>query len=183
MVCVVTFLSNVCSEVCSMAAEMTHISVELDEEIIEGIKAVGDLDQMQKSEEAAHTANHGATVRPQRSMLNTKSKNYKEIDDAVGCPRGGTITKSVKFPFSASTPVRELCLSEFSPVCSAPGLEESDICVSVFHEYKCVFCCASVFQQASMVDEFEKCKLEKSLLRVLKKSRTSRVVSHCGSTL
>jgi hypothetical protein len=59
-------------------------------------------------------------------MLNTKSKNSKETNDAVGCPRGGTITRSLKFPFSASTPVRELCLSDFSPVCSAPGLEESD---------------------------------------------------------
>jgi hypothetical protein len=61
-----------------VAAETTHISVKLDEEIIGGIKAVGNSDQMQKSEEAACTANHGVIVWPQRLMLNTKSKNSKE---------------------------------------------------------------------------------------------------------
>ncbi len=75
MVYVVTFSSDVCSEMCSVAMETTHVSVEFDEDIIGGTKAVGDSDQMQKSEEAVHTANYGATVRPQRSTLNTKSKN------------------------------------------------------------------------------------------------------------
>ena len=117
---VVTFLSDVCSKMHSVAMETTHVSVELDEDII------GGTNQMQKSEEAVCTANHGATVRPQRSTLNTMSKNSKHTNYAVGCPRGGTITRSVKFPFSASTPVRELCSSEFLPVHSAPGLDESD---------------------------------------------------------
>ncbi len=66
MVHVVTFSSDVCSQIYSVAAERTKISVKLDEEIIGGIKSIGNSDQMQKSEEAVYTANDGATVRPQR---------------------------------------------------------------------------------------------------------------------
>jgi hypothetical protein len=88
MVHVVTFSSDVCSHTHSVAAKTTDISVELDEEIAGGIKAVGDSDQMQKLEEAVCTANCGATVRPQRSTLNTKSKNSRETKTAVGCARG-----------------------------------------------------------------------------------------------
>jgi hypothetical protein len=54
MVCVVTFLSDICSKTCSVAAETTDVSVQLNEEIVGGIKAVGDLDQMQMLEEAVH---------------------------------------------------------------------------------------------------------------------------------
>jgi hypothetical protein len=121
LVHVVTFSSDVCSKMCSLAAKTICVSVQLDEEIVGGIKAAGDLDQMQKLEEAACTANHGANL-----ALNTKSKNSKDINKAVSCPRGGTITSFAPFPFSASTPVREPCCSEFSPICSAPGLDKSD---------------------------------------------------------
>jgi hypothetical protein len=126
MVYLVTFSSDVCSHIHSMAAKTTNISVKLNEEIIEGIKAVGNSDSMQKSEEAVYTANYGATVRPQRSTLNTKSEKSREINQAVGCPRGGTITNSAPFPFSTSTPVCELYRSEFLPVYCLPGLDESD---------------------------------------------------------
>jgi hypothetical protein len=127
MVYLVTFSSQVCSQIYSKAAETTNISVILDEEIIEGIKAVGNSDAMQKSEEAVYTANYGATVRPQRSTLHTKSTKSREIDQAVGCPRGGTITaSSTLFPFSASTPVRDLYRAEFLPVYDTPGLDQSD---------------------------------------------------------
>ena len=37
----------------------------------------GNLNQMQKPEEAVYTANYGATVQPQQLTLNTKSKNPK----------------------------------------------------------------------------------------------------------
>jgi hypothetical protein len=125
MVHVVTFSSNACSKKCSVAPETTHVLIQLDEQIVGGIKAVGDSDQMQMSEEAACAATCGAMVLPQRSTLNTKSKNSKDINNAVGHPRGGTIKRLALFPFSPSMPVRALYLSEFSPVCSAPGLEES----------------------------------------------------------
>ena len=69
MVYVVTFSSDVCSKIYLVAAETTDISVQLNEEIIGGIKAVGNSEQMQKSEEAVYTANYGATIRPQRSTL------------------------------------------------------------------------------------------------------------------
>ena len=131
MVYVVTFSSDVCSKIYLVAAETTDISVQLNEEIIGGIKAVGNSDQMQKSEEAVYTANYGATIRPQRSTLKTKSQRTKDINDAVGCPRGGTITSSVAFPFSVSTPVRHLYLSEFLPVYSAPDLDDCDRWYSV----------------------------------------------------
>jgi hypothetical protein len=51
MVYAVTFLSNVCSKIYSVAG-MTKVSVQLDEEIIGGFKAISNLDQMQKPEEA-----------------------------------------------------------------------------------------------------------------------------------
>jgi hypothetical protein len=51
----------------SVAAETTDVSVQLDEEIVGGIKAVGKPDQMQTSEEAACRANCGAAVRLQWS--------------------------------------------------------------------------------------------------------------------
>jgi hypothetical protein len=51
----------------AVAAERTDVSVQLDEEIIGGIKAVGDSDQMQTSEEAVCRANCGAAVRLQWS--------------------------------------------------------------------------------------------------------------------
>jgi hypothetical protein len=99
----------------------------LNDEIIHGIKAVGNSDQMQKSEEAVYTANYGATVWPQRSTANTKSKNLRQINEAVGCPRGGSITtNSSPFLFSASTPVRELYCSEFLPVYFDADLDERD---------------------------------------------------------
>ena len=73
-----------------------------------------------------------APLRPQRSTLKSKSKNTKDINEAVGCPRGGTITSLVPFPFSASTPVCDLYLSEFLPVHSAPaGLDHCDRWYSV----------------------------------------------------
>ena len=113
---------------CVRWRQRTNISVQLDEEVVGGIKAVGDSDQMQKSESAARAANCGATVRPQRSTLSTKSKseNAEDINDTISCPRGGTIASSVPFPFPASAPAREICLSDFLPVHSAPGLDESN---------------------------------------------------------
>ena len=56
MVYVVTFSSDVCSKIYLGAAETTDISVQLNEEIIGGIKAVGNSDQMQKAEQAVYTA-------------------------------------------------------------------------------------------------------------------------------
>ena len=63
MVYVVTFSSSVCSKMYLVAVEMTDISVQLNEEIIGGIKAIGKSDQKQKAEEAVYTANYGATIR------------------------------------------------------------------------------------------------------------------------
>ena len=78
-----------------VSAESTNISVQLNEEIIGGIKVVGNnSDQMQKSEEAVYRANYGTTVRPQGLTLKTKSQKTKDINNADGCPRGGTITKA-----------------------------------------------------------------------------------------
>jgi hypothetical protein len=132
MVHVATFSPKVCSKMCSNATETVDVSVELDEESIGGIKAVGDSDAMQKSEEAVCTANHGAAVRPQRSTSHTKWTKSREINEAVGCPRSGTISASTSlFPFSASTQVRDLCRLEFLSVCNAPGLDESDRWCSV----------------------------------------------------
>jgi hypothetical protein len=45
MVYVVTFSSHLCSQIYSMATKATNISVELNDEIIEGIKAVANSDQ------------------------------------------------------------------------------------------------------------------------------------------
>jgi hypothetical protein len=84
---VVTFSSQVCSQIYSVAAKTTNTSVELDKEIIGGIKAVGNPDQMQESEDDVYTANYGATVQLQWSTVNTKSKNSREINEVVGCPR------------------------------------------------------------------------------------------------
>jgi hypothetical protein len=64
----------------SNAAQTVDISVELDEEIVGGIKAVGDSDAMRKLEGAMHTANHGAAVRPQRSTSHTKPTKSREIN-------------------------------------------------------------------------------------------------------
>jgi hypothetical protein len=59
--------------------------------------------------------------------LHTKSQQSTEVNEAVGCPRGGTITESSSmFPFSALSPVRDLCRLEFLPVYNTPGLDESD---------------------------------------------------------
>jgi hypothetical protein len=132
MVYVATFSSKVCCKIYSEAAETTNVSVEFNDEIIGGIKAVGNSDTMQKSEEAVYTANYGATVRPQPSTLHTKSPESIEVNEAVGCPRGGTITTSSSiFPFSASTPVRDLYRHEFLPVYNTPGLDKSDRWYSV----------------------------------------------------
>jgi hypothetical protein len=129
---VATFLSEVCCKTCSEAAETINVSVEFNNEIVGGIKAVGDSDTMQKCEEAVHTANHGAAVRPQPSTSRTKSPESTEVNEAVGCPRGGTITTSSSmFPFSASTPAGDLCRLEFLPVHNTPGFYESDRWCSV----------------------------------------------------
>jgi hypothetical protein len=128
MVHVATFSPEVCSKTCSNAAETINVSVELDEDVVGGIKAVGDSDAMQKLEEAVHTANHGAAMRPQRSTFHTKLTKSRAINEAVGCPiRTGTINaRTALFPFSASTPVRDLCCLEFLPVYNTPGLDKSD---------------------------------------------------------
>jgi hypothetical protein len=62
MVYVITFSSDVCSKMYSVVADMANASVQLDEEIIQGSKAIGNSDQMQKLEEALYTTNYGATV-------------------------------------------------------------------------------------------------------------------------
>jgi hypothetical protein len=56
-----------------VAAHSINVLVQLDQEILQGIKAVGNWDQMQTSEEAVSTANFGATVWPQGSTLCSKS--------------------------------------------------------------------------------------------------------------
>jgi hypothetical protein len=80
MVYVATFSSDVCRHMYSVAAQKTNVLVQFDQEIVQGIKAVGNSDQMQSSEDAVYTANFGATVRPQRSTLSSKSKGCREIN-------------------------------------------------------------------------------------------------------
>ena len=74
MIYVVTFSCLLCRQIYSMAAKTTNISVELNAEILEEIKAVAYSYQMQKSEEAVDIANYGGTIWPERSTLHTTSK-------------------------------------------------------------------------------------------------------------
>jgi hypothetical protein len=73
MVYVATFSIDVCRHIYSVAAQMTNVSVHLDRDILHGIKAVGNSDQIQMSEEAVYTANFGGTVGPQQSKFCSKS--------------------------------------------------------------------------------------------------------------
>ena len=83
MVYVVIFSSNVCSKICLVAAETANISVQLYEEIIGGIKTVGNLDQMQKSEEAVYTANYGSGPNRRRSRPSLKKRKTSMIPSVV----------------------------------------------------------------------------------------------------
>jgi hypothetical protein len=98
MVCVATFSPKVCSKTRSEAAENTNASVEFNDKFFRGIKAVGNSDVMQKCKEAVHTANHGAAMRPQPSTSHTELPQSTEVNEAVGCPRGGTSTPSPQAP-------------------------------------------------------------------------------------
>jgi hypothetical protein len=126
MVYVVTFSSDFCRHIYSAAAQTTNVSVHLDQEILHGIKVVCNSDQRQTSEEAVYTAYFGATVRPQRSTLRSKSKRCQEINQTVGCARWGAITNVAPFLFSPSTPVLELYWSEFLPIYYNPDLDKSN---------------------------------------------------------
>jgi hypothetical protein len=83
---IVTFFSDVCRHICNtVAAQKTNVPVHLDQEIVQGIKAVGNSDKMQMSEDAVYTANFCATTaRRQPSTLSTKSKCCQEINQTVG---------------------------------------------------------------------------------------------------
>jgi hypothetical protein len=82
MVCVATFSPEVCSKTHSNTAETVDVSVELDEEIVAGIKAVGDSDAMQKLEEAVHTAD-SAFSKPEIEHLAFSCLNPNCMQDSV----------------------------------------------------------------------------------------------------
>ena len=111
-----------------MGAEATNISVhQLDEEIIGGIKAATLVANQTRcrSQRKLYTLLIIWCQCPAQGMVNAqhyKSRNSEGINDAIGCPRGGTITSLVSFPFSASMPMCDLYLFEFLSIYSAPSL-------------------------------------------------------------
>jgi hypothetical protein len=72
MVYVITFSSDISRHIYSGAALKTNLLVQLDQAIIQEIKAIGNSDKMQLSEDAVYTTNFGATIPPQQSTLCNK---------------------------------------------------------------------------------------------------------------
>jgi hypothetical protein len=180
MVHVATFSPQVCSKerIYSNAAETVDVSVELDEEIIGGIKAVGNSDAMQKRrKQCGQPIRHGAAVRPQQSTSHTKpTRRSRGINEAVGCPRGSTISASSSlFPFSASTPVGDLCCLEFLPVCNTPGLDEGNRWCSVRPNKKRAR--VARFTQGNRLEQRRKFKVPSSLASSMPPSADAKLVA------
>jgi hypothetical protein len=127
MVYVVTFSSDVRRRIYSVAAQTDNVPVQLDQEILHGIKPLVTPTRCRHLRRlSAYTDNFLAIVWLQQSTLLSKSKRCQEINQTVGCARGGDITNMAPFLISPSTPVRELYRSDFLPIYYNPDVDKSD---------------------------------------------------------
>jgi hypothetical protein len=76
LVYAVTFSVKVCIRLHELAQAQTGLSISypIDDNMIKGVKLVGNSNQMQKNESAMCTANFGAIIWPQRSTQLHRSK-------------------------------------------------------------------------------------------------------------
>jgi hypothetical protein len=86
------------------------IDNNVDNNMIEGAKLVGNSDQLQKNESAVYTANFGGPICPQRLTHFSRSKRTIEVDAAIGYPHGRrVITQDIAYEeHSLASSVREL---------------------------------------------------------------------------
>ena len=122
------FSSEVCEFIYTITMKLHNVSLNLDSLILEGIKKVGNEDQMQKEEEAVYTANYGCTDTNMTSYTgNCTSTQSVSIDNAIGCHRGGSITTQAgKFAASPQSFATPKCESFCFPVFKDDRLPKAD---------------------------------------------------------
>ena len=128
IVLVCTLSVNLCQKIYQLGCKIHNVNPQPNKQVEEGLKLIGNADQMQKDEVAVYTANFGCTdTNMTPPTANCTSSQSKAIDNAICCHRGGSIrSQSNQFKSTPQCLVTPKYTEFYLPWFSSPSLKPSD---------------------------------------------------------